>query len=132
MSEINVVPYIDVMLVLLVIFMITATQLQLGMEVDLPDVETTPYESGPREPVVVTVTAKGDVVLEIGTGAGKPVSPKRLVAIITAVLTNKPGTAVLVNGDEHVDYGTVARVMGLLRQAGVSTVGLMAEPPVEP
>ncbi len=132
MAEINVVPYIDVMLVLLVIFMVTAPMLTQGVKVDLPQAATEPLPPDEKEPLVVSVDANGSYFLNVGEGSGEPIAAETLVARVAAVLQHQPGTQVLVKGDRNAGYGMVVGVMALLQQAGVSSVGLMTETPQAP
>lgn len=133
MSEINVVPYIDVMLVLLVIFMITAPLLNLGVEVELPEANAEPLESRQNEePLVITVLKNGDLYLNAGgdldgTSSGL-VDAQTLVATVSAIVRRNPDIQVLVGGDRAVGYGEVYNAMVLLQQAGVQKVGLMSDP----
>jgi len=113
MSDINVVPYIDVMLVLLVIFMVTAPLLSQGVG---------------EEPLIVTVDSQGRTYLNYGEGQDRPIDRDTLVNRVGALLRHKPGLPVLVKGDRDAAYGTVVRAMALLQQAGAPTVGLMTEP----
>jgi biopolymer transport protein TolR len=128
MSEINVVPYIDVMLVLLVIFMITAPLLTKGVEVDLPETSAEPMPQNASEPIVLTVDAKGRYYLNIGDAPDKPISNDKLKKIVATVLKNKPNTPVLVRGDGEVNYQKVITAMSVLKSAGVPKVGLVTEP----
>ena len=132
MSDINVVPYIDVMLVLLVIFMITAPLLSQGVKVELPQAPAAPLERQSEEPLIVTVDARGLAYLNYGEGQDRPIDTSTLVNRVGALLRHKPGLPVLVRGDKSAAYGTVVRVMALLQQAGAPTVGLMTEPPEPP
>jgi biopolymer transport protein TolR len=133
MAEINVVPYIDVMLVLLVIFMITAPLLNLGVEVELPKADAEPLETDQtEEPLVVTVLANGDLYLNAGgdldgTSSGL-IDPDTLVTTVAAIVRRNPEIQVLVGGDERVEYGAVYNVMVLMQQAGVQKMGLMSDP----
>lgn len=129
MSDINVVPYIDVMLVLLVIFMITAPIVQQGVEIDLPQAAAKPIEPDQQEPVVVSVDKNGDYFLDIGDEPDKPIDAQLMVNRVAAVRELKPNTPVLVRGDREVDYGRVVDAMVLLQRAGVEKVGLMTEQP---
>ncbi len=129
MSEINVVPYIDVMLVLLVIFMITAPLLTQGVKVDLPQADSEPLPAEVDDPVVVSVNAAGDLFIDIGEGKDDPVDPDTLVTRIAAVLAYKPKTPIMVKGDRNVDYGQVVKAMVLIQQAGAPNVGLITETP---
>lgn len=126
MSEINVVPYIDVMLVLLVIFMITAPLLKTGVDVDLPNADAKPQEVE-SEPLVATVDSEGKFYLNVGEDPESELSEERLVTLASAVVRRNPERKVLVRGDEAVDYQQVVRLMALLQRAGVPRVGLIAE-----
>ncbi|HED35149.1 MAG TPA: protein TolR [Gammaproteobacteria bacterium] len=128
-AEINVVPYIDVMMVLLVIFMITAPIVQQGVEVDLPQAAAQPIAPDQQEPVVVSVDKKGDFYLDIGDEPDKPIDAQLMVNRIAAVRQLKPEIPVLVRGDREVAYGQVIDAMVLLQRAGVEKVGLMTESP---
>ncbi|HHH38408.1 MAG TPA: protein TolR [Sedimenticola sp.] len=129
MAEINVVPYIDVMLVLLVIFMITAPLLTQGVKVDLPQADAEPLPPEATEPVVVSVDAAGNLFVDLGEGRNDPVDPETLVARVAAVLKYRPRTPVMVRGDRRVDYGRVVEAMVLLQRAGAPNVGLITETP---
>lgn len=128
MSEINVVPYIDVTLVLLIIFMITAPLLQTGVDVDLPQAEANTVDQDKEPPLVVTIDKNGLYYIGIGAQADTPVSAEELPYRVAAVLQLKPQTAVYIRGDHQVDYGKVVTVMAALKNAGVSNVGLMTSP----
>lgn len=123
MSEINVVPYIDVMLVLLVIFMITAPLLTEGVKVELPQAQAKPVDIQDQETMVVTVDRQGRLHLD-----DKRIAEKALKAKMAKIMKLRPKTEVLVRGDRRVDYGKVVQVMTLLQSAGVETVGLATEP----
>jgi len=129
MSEINVVPYIDVMLVLLIIFMITAPLLSQGVKVDLPKASAEPISAEQKEPLVVSVDKAGDYYLNVGEGADEPIDNETLVNRVAAVLRRQPQTPVYVRGDTSVDYGSVILAMTLIQQAGAPSVGLLTEPP---
>lgn len=129
MADINVVPYIDVMLVLLVIFMITAPLLQQGVEVDLPQVTAEPVDQKDKEPLVVTVNKSGQYFLNVGDGQEQGIDHETLVTRVSAVLRHQPGTPVMVRGDRDVAYGAVVTAMALLQSAGAPSVGLLTEPP---
>jgi len=128
-SEINVVPYIDVMLVLLVIFMITAPLLTQGVKVDLPQAASEPIESEVQEPLVVTVDINGNYYLNVGEDEKTAIDHQALVNKVAAVLRLKPETPVMVRGDKDVIYGKVVVAMGLLQRAGAPSVGLITEAP---
>ena len=129
MSEINVVPYIDVMLVLLVIFMITAPLLAQGVNVELPQAAAQPLENDSQDPLVVTVDAAGEIYMNVGEKNDSPVTADELVQRTAAVLRRQPDTPVLVRGDQDVNYGRVVTVMTWLQLAGAPSVGLMTEMP---
>jgi biopolymer transport protein TolR len=129
MAEMNVVPYIDVMLVLLVIFMITAPLLTQGVKVDLPQSSAEPIPPEQLESLVVTVDARGDYFLSVGEGRNKAIDPETLVNRVAAVMRNQPTTPVMVRGDKNVNYGEVVAVMALLQGAKVPSVGLITESP---
>jgi len=128
-AEINVVPYIDVMLVLLVIFMITAPIVQQGVEIDLPQAAAKSMSPDEAEPVVVSVDRKGDFYLDIGDAPDKPIDAQLMVNRVAAVRQLKPNIPVLVRGDRNVGYGKVIDAMVLLQRAGVEKVGLMTDQP---
>ena len=129
MSEINVVPYIDVMLVLLVIFMVTAPLLTQGVQVDLPQAQSRPLDDANAQPVILTVDATGKYFLNIGEDPAQPISSETLVARVTAQLQLTPDRRVLVKGDKTVQYSEVLYAMALLQRAGARGVGLVAENP---
>lgn len=128
-AEINVVPYIDVMLVLLIIFMITAPLLQQGVEIDLPQASANPLPPDQQDPVVLTVNKIGEYFLNIGEHVDEPISEDVLVHRVAAVLKYQPETPVMVRGDKNVSYGSVTNAMVLLQTAGVDKVGLMTDQP---
>ena len=128
-SDINVVPYIDVMLVLLIIFMITAPIVQQGVQVELPQLAANSLPPEQQEPVILTVSKTGEYYLNIGDNLKKPVSDDVVTKRIALVLKQKPQTPVLVRGDKDADYGSVTTAMVLLQTAGVEKVGLMTEQP---
>jgi len=131
MAEINVVPYIDVMLVLLVIFMITAPLLTQGVKVELPQADAEPMSPDQEEPLVVSVDREGNLYINVGENKDQPVDDESLMVRVRAVLKYKPKTPVMVRGDKGVEYGYVVRAMVLLQQAGAPSVGLITEPPQE-
>ena len=128
-SEINVVPYIDVMLVLLVIFMITTPLLTQGVKVDLPQAEAEVLDANAPEPLVVSVTENGDYYVNYGDNQDAPVAPEVLAARVGALLRHRPGIPIVVKGDRNVAYGDVVIVMALLQKAGAPSIGLMTAPP---
>lgn len=133
MSEINVVPYIDVMLVLLVIFVITAPLLTQGVKVELPKAASEPMDTKDNtEPLIVTVDKGGNYYLNIGADPKLAIDHQTLVNKVAAVLRFKKDTPVLVRGDRDVDYGSVVIAMSLLQKAGAPSVGLITETPDRP
>ncbi|MAT84198.1 MAG: protein TolR [Gammaproteobacteria bacterium] len=133
MSEINVVPYIDVMLVLLVIFMATAPLLTQGVVVDLPDAPSEPVESDQEDPLVVSVRSDGAIFVNLGIqnadDEGTRVTIYSLEDQAGKILNARPDVPVFVKADHQLDYGTVIRVMTALQKAGAGSVGLITEPP---
>lgn len=126
MAEINVVPYIDVMLVLLIIFMITAPLLNLGVEIELPQSNAAPMDAD-SEPLIVNVIENGDLYLSIG-GESELIDSQSLQTKVAAILRRNPEVPVLIGGDQNVGYGVIYDVMVLLQQAGAEKVGLMSDP----
>lgn len=130
-AEINVVPYIDVMLVLLVIFMITAPMLTQGVTVDLPKAASESLKSADREPIIVSVNRDGEFFLNVSTNPSAPIAPQALMVQVAAELelAKQSGQAlnVLVKGDQGVPYGKVVAAMSLLKQAGALQVGLLTD-----
>jgi biopolymer transport protein TolR len=128
MSEINVVPYIDVMLVLLIIFMITAPLLTQGIEVDLPNAAAEPLESQESEWLVLSIDREGRFYLNVGDNQDSPVEDAAVLERVSAVLRQSPETPVVVKGDENVPYGRVVIGASLLQQAGADKVGFSTDP----
>ena len=129
MGEINVVPYIDVMLVLLVIFMVTAPMLTQGIEVDLPKASSQPIEDVPNHPpLVISVDAEGNLFINVGENEDEPTTGKQIVARVGAVLRNRPDTPILVKADRAVPYGNVVGAMVLLQQGGALNIGFVTDP----
>ena len=129
MSEINVVPYIDVMLVLLIIFMVTAPLVTQGVKIDLPQVPSEVMSPSDNEPLKVSVDVDGQIFVDVGENPDQPVTEEVLVTRVAAILKYRPKTEVMVEGDRGVEYGRVVTVMALLQRAGVANVGLITEPP---
>ncbi len=129
MADINVVPYIDVMLVLLVVFMVTAPLLMQGVKVDLPQAPSTPIENQDDEPLIVSVKADGSYYLNLGAQqkSAKPLS--EITDTVAKILRQKPKTPVLVWGDTNTNYGIVVALMTELQKAGAPSVGLVTDPP---
>lgn len=131
MAEINVVPYIDVMLVLLIIFMVTAPLITQGVKVDLPQATSKPLDKDEKEPLIVSIKADGTYYVNLGGKDAKelPVAAELIADQVGKVLRAAPETPVYVGGDRAVPYGDVVKLMTLLQAAGAQTVGLMTEDP---
>lgn len=126
-SEMNVVPYIDVMLVLLVIFMVTAPMLTSGVKVELPKAVADNMTLKNRDPLIISVKADGSYWLKQGSKDDRPVSREALRDALTDALQASPDAPVLVNGDSKVPYGAVVTLMAKLQKAGVPNVGLLTQ-----
>ncbi len=132
MGEINVVPYIDVMLVLLVIFMVTAPLLTQGIEVDLPKAAAEPLKQEllkDTEPLVLSIDAEGRYFLSVGDDKDAPITADEVLRLAGAVLRRNAETPVLLNADQRVPYGDVVGAMVLLQEAGAPRIGFLTEPP---
>jgi biopolymer transport protein TolR len=127
MGEINVVPYIDVTLVLLIIFMITTPLLQTGVKVDLPEAESAVVEQKNDPPLIITIKEQGLYYITAGEKDQEQLQPEEIDGRVAAVVSAKPETQVLIEADKTVDYGTVVTVMAGLKNAGVPNVGLMTK-----
>ena len=128
-AEINVVPYIDVMLVLLVIFMATAPLLMQGVEVDLPEANSSPVSDSDAEPLIVSIDAEAKLYLNLGASDDQILSIETVKQRVATVLKRNPQKAVMVWGDAAVPYGDVVTLMAELQAAGAPSVGLVTEPP---
>ena len=132
-AEINVVPYIDVMLVLLVIFMITAPLLSQGVKVEMPQAKAQSMATRDNLPIIVSVDQFGRYYLNVSGEPSKPISPQSLMTHVAAEiqLAKRTGKSrhVYVKGDRNVQYGKVVRAMVQLQKAGVANVGLMTQSP---
>jgi biopolymer transport protein TolR len=128
MGEINVVPYIDVMLVLLIIFMVTAPLLTQGVQVDLPKAAATPLTEQKHEPLVISIDRRGRLYVNVGEAKQRPVDEPTLANSVRTVLGRAADTPVLLKADQSVPYGRVIRTMVLLQQAGAQRVGFLTDP----
>jgi len=128
MAEINVVPYIDVMLVLLVVFMVTAPLLMQGVKVELPQAPSSPIDEKKDEPLIVSVKEDGSYYLKMGSDPEASKQLEEIKKMVSAVLRRAPNTPVLVWGDTNVPYGRVVVLMSELQNAGAGSVGLVTEP----
>jgi len=130
-AEINVIPYIDVMLVLLVIFMITTPLLSRGVQVDLPQAHAQALSTKEKEPLIVSIDSHGHYYLNIVQHPNKPINQRMLLTRVAAELqlsqSRHENRLVLVRGDRHVDYGQVVNAMVLLQHAGAPSVGLITD-----
>ena len=126
-AEINVVPYIDVTLVLLIIFMVTAPMLTQGVDVELPKASSEPVETQDEEPLIVTVDAEGLYYINLGEDETVPKSAEQIAGQIKQILSVNPGKMMLVRGDRQASYDQVVQLMVLLQSAGAERVGLVTE-----
>jgi biopolymer transport protein TolR len=126
-AEINVVPYIDVTLVLLIIFMVTAPMLTQGVDVELPKASSEPVETQDEEPLIVTVDAEGLYYINLGEDETVPKSAEQIAGQIRQILSVNPGKIMLVRGDRQASYDQVVQLMVLLQGAGAERVGLVTE-----
>ncbi|MBU3022451.1 protein TolR [Aestuariibacter sp. A3R04] len=127
-SEINVVPYIDVMLVLLIIFMVTAPLISQGVKVELPKASAQPIEQEDTPPLIASVDVQGNYYLNVGNDQDTALGTQELTELVAAKLEKEPNTPVVVKGDGQVAYNEVIQLMVLLQKAGVPSVGLMTDP----
>jgi len=125
LAQINVTPFVDVMLVLLIIFMITAPMMEKGVDVALPEVENAPNLSSIKEPLVITVTRNGKIM--IGNNAVEDVT--KLTPVLQQVLSEREDKTVYLEADRAVPYGNVVKVMAAVKQAGVVKLGMVAQEP---
>ncbi len=128
LAEMNVVPYIDVMLVLLVIFMITAPMLTQGLKVELPKVASEAIQMDSQQPIIVSIKADGSYWLKQGDDDDQTMPLTDITQALLAVQQQQPNLQVLINGDTQVPYGEVVKLMASLQQAQIVRVGLLTEP----
>ena len=126
-ADINVVPYIDVMLVLLIIFMVTAPLLNLGVDIELPQSDAKSMQEK-KDPVIVSVDPAGNYFLTVEAGSNEAVTRDVLEAKMRAIVNQNPQVPVFVAGDGSANYQKVMDAMVLLQRAGVERVGLMSQP----
>lgn len=130
MSDINVVPYIDVMLVLLIIFMVTAPMLTQGIKIDLPQIESAPViVEQNQEPLIISVDLNGAYFMEMSSLSKDPLSLDQLLESVSKLMAANPSLSVLIRGDRNVEYGVVVELMAALQGAGAKGVGLITEDP---
>ena len=130
-AEINVVPYIDVMLVLLIIFMVTAPLLTQGVQISLPKINSKVIPASPIEPLIVSLDKKGLIYLDIDKNVNQPIEIETLVTRVVAVLRYQPATKIYLKADAMVSYGRVVEVMASLQIAGVNDVGMITAPYID-
>ncbi len=128
MAEINVVPYIDVMLVLLVIFMVTAPLQQQGVEIDLPVTQGNPIEQKEKSNLIISIKKQGQYYLSENGAKAIAISEDELTSKVIALYQKKPKIQVYIRGDKSVNYGHVVSVMARLKQSGIARIGLMTNP----
>ena len=129
MAEINVVPYIDVMLVLLIIFMVTAPLLMQGVKVDLPEAASDPVDNQDPEPLIVSINAQGELFLNLGSDHEQVLTLATIKQRVSVVMRRNSDKPVMVWGDRNVPYGEVVSLMAALQDAGAPSVGLVTEDP---
>lgn len=125
LAQINVTPFVDVMLVLLIIFMVTAPMMEKGVDVALPEVENAPNLASAKEPLIITVTYKGEIM--VGNNAVE--TPAKLTPVLQQVLSEREEKTVYLEADKKVPYGKVVQVMAAIKQAGVAKLGMVAQEP---
>ena len=128
MAEINVVPYIDVMLVLLIIFMVTTPLLTQGVNVQLPKASAEPLPEAQKEPILISIDDGGRLYLNKAADPHAPLSTAKLEALVKPQLQRTPDAPILIKADEKVPYGRVVAVMVLLQKLGASKVGFVTDP----
>jgi len=129
MADINVVPYIDVMLVLLIIFMVTAPMLMQGVQVELPTANAEPVDNQDSEPLIISIDSSGQLFLNLGEDEKQALELATITQRVGVVMRRSPDKPVLVWGDRAVPYGEVVTLMAALQEAGAPRVGLVTEPP---
>ncbi len=125
LAQINVTPFVDVMLVLLIIFMVTAPMLERGVDVALPEVENAPNLAAAKEPLIVTVTAKGVLMV----GKNQVETTDKLIPVLQQILESRDDQTVYLEADRNVPYGRVVQVMAAMKKAGVVKLGMVAQEP---
>lgn len=125
LAHINVTPFVDVMLVLLIIFMVTAPMMERGVDVALPEVENAPDLAAVKEPVVVTVTREGSLMV----GKNQVETTDKLMPVLQQILSDRDDKTVYLEADRAVPYGRVVQVMAAMKKAGVAKLGMIAQEP---
>ena len=129
LAEINVVPYIDVTLVLLVVFMVTAPLLIQGIDINLPKTVSSSLEKKHEDSLIISIKSNGNLYLNLGSKKELQISKPDLSEKVSEILKQNPNMSVLVRGDKNTSYGEVVRLMSVLQKSGVSSVGLVTEIP---
>lgn len=127
LAQINVTPFVDVMLVLLIIFMVTAPMMEKGVDVALPEVENAPNLAAIKEPLVITVTSKGEIMV----GKNSVADASKLIPVLQQVLSERDDKTVYLEADQAVPYGQVVKVMAAVKRAGVAKLGMVTQEPQE-
>lgn len=127
LASMNVVPYIDVMLVLLIIFMVTAPLLTQGVQVKVPEVEAGAIKSDTQSPIIITVDKKGSYYLNIGKNQGKEISEPELLSKLKAEIAKKPKEMVLIKGDSNATHGSIVKIMAILQRLKIHEVGIVTQ-----
>ncbi len=125
LAQINVTPFVDVMLVLLIIFMITTPMMERGVDVALPEVENAPNLSAVKEPLIITVTRKGKIMV----GSNRVENAAKLTPVLQQILSERQDKTVYLEADKAVPYGRVVQVMAAIKRAGVTKLGMVAQEP---
>ena len=128
LSQINVTPFVDVMLVLLIMFMVTVPMMQSGVDVNLPEVAEVPTLDQAKDPLVVTVTRTGEITI----GQAAVETPEQLMPVLRQILSGRETQEVFLEADRDVPYGRVVQVMAAIRGAGIAKLGMLAQPTEEP
>ncbi|MDT8442173.1 MAG: protein TolR [Desulfuromonadales bacterium] len=127
LAHINVTPFVDVMLVLLIIFMITAPMMDKGVDVALPEIENAPNLEAAKEPLIVTLTRKGAIMV----GGNRVESPAKLTPVLEQILAERDDKTVYLEADKAVEYGRVVQIMAAIKRAGVAKLGMVAQDPID-
>lgn len=126
-ADINVVPYIDVMLVLLIIFMVTAPLITSGVQVELPKANAAPIDPDSKPPIVASVDRDGQYYLSVNNNPNAPLSAEDLAVLVASYMQLDASNRIVVKGDGSVSYNQIVQLMVLLQRAGVPSVGLMTD-----
>ena len=127
LAHINVTPFVDVMLVLLIIFMVTAPMMERGVDVALPEVENAPNLTAAKEPLIITLTSKGEIMV----GGNRVDQPAKLTPVLQQILAERDDQTVYLEADRAVPYGRVVQVMAAVKRAGVAKLGMITQEPAD-